>query len=304
MGTEERRDFDFRKKVDDMSLAEAQYALMTDFMTGLGNNRAYEESTKKIFQVSIDIDDLKWVNDNLNHAAGDALIELVGKSFQKNPNVYHISGDEFILQADTPGEAKAILDAAYAYLEQNKLIFEAPGVLIELQGQFSFGIGRSLDESETEMQAHKQERVLTGQRSGRGQEPNTVNKITDQIERLETQLRYAGRERSKMGKERDEFRAKETKIKKEYDSQPFFIKLFKKQNVSGLIFCATRIRHSKRRIEILDSKIENLKYQIETQKDNQEEQVAIHNFTIESAVDTSPDQFSEKNEDSTIRMRA
>src|SRR5690606_10583815 len=61
---EKRSDLETRKRVAEMSPEEMRSALLTDDLTGLGNRRAYQEAPKKPVQASIDLDSLKFINDN------------------------------------------------------------------------------------------------------------------------------------------------------------------------------------------------------------------------------------------------
>ncbi len=82
---------------------------IVDELTGLYNRRAYEEDILKycIFPiendfvyVSIDVNGLKVVNDEIGHAAGDELIkgaaDCMTKAFGSYGKVYRIGGDEFV----------------------------------------------------------------------------------------------------------------------------------------------------------------------------------------------------------------
>lgn len=78
-----------------------------DSLTGLYNRNYFEQEIIRISTgrnnpvgfVSIDIDGLKLVNDNLGHGAGDAFLTTVGqiikKSFQHSGIVVRLGGDEF-----------------------------------------------------------------------------------------------------------------------------------------------------------------------------------------------------------------
>ena len=78
---------------------------ITDSMTGLYNRTAFEQwehdtSDYTGFSiVTFDLNNLKWCNDNLGHAAGDEYIELAGKVikdiFGRHGSCYRIGGDEF-----------------------------------------------------------------------------------------------------------------------------------------------------------------------------------------------------------------
>ncbi len=104
---------------------------MTDELTGLNNRRAYEEDLKiyhtKPYEnnfvfISLDVNRLKYVNDNIGHAAGDELLkgasECMIKSFGIKGKVYRIGGDEFaaIIYAD-PLEMKVLEDRFSNYIK-------------------------------------------------------------------------------------------------------------------------------------------------------------------------------------------
>jgi hypothetical protein len=98
-----REDAAERKRIEDMTPEELRRAILTDTLTGLPNRRAYEEAEKLPVQVSADADSLKWINDNMGHDAGDKMLQAIGEAFQaETDQAYHISGDEFVVQAATP----------------------------------------------------------------------------------------------------------------------------------------------------------------------------------------------------------
>ena len=78
----------------------------TDVLTKLNNRRAFENAianTSDISSIGVifcDVNGLKTANDNLGHAAGDALLqrfsELLKKYFSYS-DVFRISGDEFVV---------------------------------------------------------------------------------------------------------------------------------------------------------------------------------------------------------------
>lgn len=86
-----------------------KYAFI-DLMTGLKNRNAYEETVlflrdvpsklSGLRVVMIDIDDMKSINDNYGHDAGDAAIKSVGKciarAFDPGTLTFRYGGDEFI----------------------------------------------------------------------------------------------------------------------------------------------------------------------------------------------------------------
>ena len=78
---------------------------VTDTMTGVYNRSAFEEweyETSDYEGYSIatfDLNNLKWCNDNLGHAAGDAYIQasarIIKEIFGRHGKCYRIGGDEF-----------------------------------------------------------------------------------------------------------------------------------------------------------------------------------------------------------------
>lgn len=107
-----------------------------DALTGLGNRTAYKEKLEEIEGQSatfflFDINNLKYVNDNLGHQEGDILIksgaEIIKRTFESVGSCYRIGGDEFICIADTLLDTEPLLkvfyeDSAY-YNETEELPF-------------------------------------------------------------------------------------------------------------------------------------------------------------------------------------
>ena len=88
------------------SAAEAQ--AVTDTLTGLGNRRAMDEVLTRLEEagrgfglIHLDLDFFKDVNDRLGHAAGDAVLQHVGRVLVEETRgediVTRAGGDEFIL---------------------------------------------------------------------------------------------------------------------------------------------------------------------------------------------------------------
>lgn len=166
---ERRTNLAQRKRVGDMSHEELKSALLTDPLTGLPNRRAYDEAEKKAIQVAIDVDGLKIVNDNLGHEAGDEMLRIVGQAMKESGlDAYHISGDEFLIQANGIGVENAVKHIMDRLLHA-KIIAELPdGSTVEKTGvYFSFGLGGTRNEADAALYRHKAERKAQGLRTER-----------------------------------------------------------------------------------------------------------------------------------------
>ena len=114
----------------DRRRAAATRLAHTDTLTGLGNRRAFDmglasrcaiasEGGEGIVLVMIDLDDFKGINDALGHAAGDAVLQIVGRHLRetaaKDDLVVRLGGDEFAVVRDATGldDYLATLDARF-----------------------------------------------------------------------------------------------------------------------------------------------------------------------------------------------
>ncbi len=98
---------------DKLNAGEALHKLAYyDTLTGLQNRAAFFENAKREISLSIrnkqkhafvyiDLDNFKWVNDNLGHDAGDEVLQVVAKnlsaSTRETDHVARVGGDEFNL---------------------------------------------------------------------------------------------------------------------------------------------------------------------------------------------------------------
>ena len=169
----------YSRRTEDMGEAELrEYVeqlrseILTDERTGLGSNRAWIQRKPKKFVASIDLDSLKWINDNMGHGAGDSAIALVGEALRQGgigSDSYHVSGDEFYAQADDFSTLTKALNRARKWLGEQSV----SGNGIDFKGPaFSFGIARDLHEAENNLQKDKSKREQDGTRAGRGERPS------------------------------------------------------------------------------------------------------------------------------------
>jgi len=139
-----------------MSEEEVLDALYRDPTTGALNRRAYQTGESNVVAL-VDVDSLKWVNDNKGHREGDKMLRLLATLLRDqlgDDRVYRISGDEFVIRAD---EATSLND----HLRTVRRAFP----------WFSFGIGDTLEDADHGMRYEKGKRVLDGLRATRGEEP-------------------------------------------------------------------------------------------------------------------------------------
>ncbi len=101
-------DITYRKKLEE----ELKILSITDSLTGLHNRRGFftlaehtlglaKRLNKKAVILFIDLDYMKWINDNLGHSIGDqALIDtanILRNTFRQNDLIARIGGDEFVV---------------------------------------------------------------------------------------------------------------------------------------------------------------------------------------------------------------
>lgn len=183
---ERRQNLDLRQRVDQMTPEEMQKELLIDRLTGLPNRRALEEAEPGVFKGVVDVDNLKWINDNFGHQAGDELLRTVGKALADQTDqtfaAFHISGDEFIVQGADPVDIETRLAKATEALKNVSLKYTAPdGTVHELQGiGLSYGKGADLATAEKGLQENKKAREISGERAGRAEKPARVVQIPAQ----------------------------------------------------------------------------------------------------------------------------
>lgn len=147
---------DLKAQVKDLTTTQVMNGLYIDLNIGCLNRRAFE-ARKSEGVTLLDVDSLKWVNDNLGHAAGDRLLRHVAERLQNefgNDVVYRLSGDEFAIRHDIKIE----------YM--HKLTRVAKNL-----GCVSFGIAGTLEEADDWLKTNKEQRLLHGHRAPRGERP-------------------------------------------------------------------------------------------------------------------------------------
>lgn len=153
-------------KMRNMSEEELYNSLYSDHLTGLLNRRAFESNTSK-YVALVDLDSLKYINDTLGHAHGDAQLCAMGYKLADvfgNDHVYRLGGDEFVVR-------NCSIQNIINRLERLRQIFTG----------FSYGIGESLDEADEQLNLEKSKREAEGVRAPRG----TIPPWAKQTEKLQ-----------------------------------------------------------------------------------------------------------------------
>jgi diguanylate cyclase (GGDEF)-like protein len=168
------------RRVEDMSEAEKNRALLTDEQTGLGSRRAFDEAEARAPYVMIlDIDGLKTANDTFGHHAGDTLIRADADRLKAafGDDAYRIGGDEFAVVGDDPAVLRRKAERVNKALAEHTLAVRKNGHTIDhdIEG-FSYGIGTDRIEADNALYAHKAERAQKGLRNPRGEKPQGVSR--------------------------------------------------------------------------------------------------------------------------------
>lgn len=124
--------------------------LLYDSLTSLGSRYAYEKRLNLICEnrysstiITVDVNNLKLINDELGHAVGDIAIKSVGNYLKINipdSEVYRIGGDEFIVIY-----IGIIKEEFFANLMRNLFI---KGISEKLEVSFSLGFSYYIPELE------------------------------------------------------------------------------------------------------------------------------------------------------------
>lgn len=170
-----------RKRVDQMTEKEKIRALLTDELTGLGNRRAWEERPRRPFQAMVDVEGLKWVNDNLGWAAGDALLRAVAAAIRaQGVDGYRLGGDEFVFEGEGWAAVEAVVEGVRRHLRKTEVeMTVADGSRRRFQGAaVHAGIGRTRDEADAALNEAKKAGVAAGVRAVRGARPNGLKEAS------------------------------------------------------------------------------------------------------------------------------
>ena len=154
-----------RRRVAEMSPEEMQRELLTSEVTGLPNRRAFGEAATANAVTMSDVDGLKALN-KYGYEAGNAVLKAKADALRgAGLEAYHDKGDEFLCRGNNIKELKANLECARAILRALTIVVEwADGSTLSVTGaDFSYGVGKDIDEAESDLRSHKAERESRGE---------------------------------------------------------------------------------------------------------------------------------------------
>jgi|SRR5215471_5961495 len=160
-----RFDLKRRRRVADMSLEEMRLALLTSEVTGLPNRRAFDEAGPCPVIALCDLDGLKALNKH-GYAVGDAILRANARALlDAEVEAYHDKGDEFLCRASDPDDLRVRLECARTILRHLSIqVHLASGGIRRIYGaDFSYGIGPTLVDAESQLRSQKKEREARGE---------------------------------------------------------------------------------------------------------------------------------------------
>lgn len=181
-GPERRHDNYWRQKIAKMSREELEYLLLTDPLTKLPNRRAWEERTPRADEtvIMIDVDSLKFINDEVGHSVGDELLREVGGLLQhltttQGGACFRLAGDEFLIVLPPDCDAWQLSRVTYllqSFPERYIGWEDAAGVEWAMTGlTVTYGAGPDLARADAALLQNKQLRHIAGLRAARGERP-------------------------------------------------------------------------------------------------------------------------------------
>jgi GGDEF domain-containing protein len=162
--TERRIALEKRRRVSEMCVEEMRRELLTSQVTGLPNRRAFDEASAAPLVAMADMDALKALN-NYGYEVGNAVLLAMARAMHKaGLEGYHDKGDEFLCRGGNIKELLSKLEQARSILRNNTVIVTRPdGSSLNVRGaDFSYGIGKDIEEAEWALTQHKGRRRRTG----------------------------------------------------------------------------------------------------------------------------------------------
>ena len=176
-----RRDLVNRKMVSEMTPEEKDLMILTSHVTGLPNQRAYDEAVKKADKKTrtgfYDLDVFKDINDKYGHPSGDDVLRAVANAMRTaGGEIYHLSGDEYAIRAESDEFLDNAAKVMYDYLQANPVEVGRPGEpKTKVSVEFSYGKGKDLPSADAALEVQKDERKRLGYRHDRKKDtPETI----------------------------------------------------------------------------------------------------------------------------------
>jgi len=148
-----------------------------DELTGLPNRHAFEMAGRGPVVAVADLEGLKWINDNIGHAAGDELLRRVADLFgEEGLDAYRMGkgADEFVVRFRAADDADRALARVNELLRRSRI--EAAGR--EVRGfQLTWGIGPDPEVADERMNAAKVALQQSGLRARRGDQPAALEEL-------------------------------------------------------------------------------------------------------------------------------
>lgn len=155
---------------------ELETELRTDPMTGLANQRAFDEDASLTWPAvaAADMDGLKRLNDSIGHEAGDQVLRTLGAVLMNaqtdGVKFYRRSGDEFAARFADPAQAEAIMADLQQRLESVNVEIDVTAADGSVRSYvyegvgLTFGLGDSYAVADTAANQSKQARLEAGLR--------------------------------------------------------------------------------------------------------------------------------------------
>ena len=173
------RDMQPLKRFAEMNDAEKEFAANGDFLTGLRGVRAWELEDDRLKNVvALDLDAMKWFNDNLGHHAGDEILITFAEAMMASGlppgQLYRTGGDEFFMQDNNSDNLDAAIERIQEYLDNNPLDVIVNNRPLTYRLEFSYGKAQTTSQSEDALRVHKAAREAEGTRPARGEIPPQI----------------------------------------------------------------------------------------------------------------------------------
>jgi len=165
LATERRVALEKRRRVAQMSREEMERELLTSEVTGLPNRRAFDEAGASPAFAMSDVDGLKALN-KYGYEVGNAVLRAMADALREaGLEAYHDKGDEFLCRGNQTEELRLKLERAKAILRDRTVFVErADESTLSIRGaDFSYGVGKDIDEAEFGLLSHKARRERAGE---------------------------------------------------------------------------------------------------------------------------------------------